>query len=269
MEFKGKIIFLIRDRFNCVHFYKKASRRSAKLNRYIEYIQSLEKKLGDDLIKSYIVNKDDYKSNYVWCSNPWRTDLTEKVSPNHQKYIDYLTEHRNNVKFIGPYKAMRTKGLHLCRFGHEWRVQPHLVKKGETCEHCKKNYKDSHGARYITELLVENKVEFIKEISLKRFGLERELRLDFLICQNNYPLFVIEFNGIQHYKPLRSEFFGGYKKFKDRKILDRTKRSFCWNMGLPVIDIPYTETESQIKETVLYFLRMFELIDNKESTIIK
>lgn len=48
------------------------------------------------------------------------------------------------------------------------------------------------GAKFITNLLASKNIEFVKEVSLKSFSYDRDLRLDFLICQNKIPLFVIE-----------------------------------------------------------------------------
>ncbi len=101
------------------------------------------------------------------------------------------------------------------------------------------------------------KVEFIKEVSLDRFGHNSKKRLDFLVCKNHYPLFAIEFNGMQHYKLIRNNYFGSYKGSRERRASNKIKREFCWNIGLPVIYIPYTENEEQIKETINYFLDLF------------
>lgn len=256
--FKGQILFLAKDQFNAVHLYKKKSRDSAMLHTYIEYIQHMQKELGERLVKAYVVNLETRK--YMWCSNVWRTDLNEKPSFHHQKYLDYLSTKREDVRFIGSYKAMRTKGLHVCWRGHEWETQPIKVKNGEKCPRCKNKNKESNGAKYITDLLIESGVEFRKEVSLKRFGYDRDLRLDFVVYQNNYPLFAIEYNGIQHYRRMRSAYFGGYKRSWESKQRDRLKRRHCWKIGLPVIDIPYSETNSQIKETVMYFLSLFDIV---------
>lgn len=266
MEFKGKIIFFVKDDVGCIHMYKKNSKGTALLEQYLEYIELLEKELKHRLLKSFVVScVPDLK--YVWSSLVWRTDLNESVSPNHQKYITFLEDNRDDVKFIGPYKSMRTKSLHLCYRGHEWKIQPLKVKQGESCPNCKKTYRESNGAKLITEILVSNKIEFIKEVPLTRFGHERELRLDFLICQNNYPLFAIEFNGVQHFKTMKSDFFGGYEGSRKRKSRDRIKRNYCWKIGLPIIDIPYNDTDQQIEETVIYFLSLFELIEYEELKI--
>ncbi|EJR45089.1 hypothetical protein IIM_05051 [Bacillus cereus VD107] len=261
MVFRGKIILLVKDRYGCIHFYKKKSREPAELNQYIEYVQTLEERNDYNLIQSYVINKEDNSSKYIWCSHLLREEIDVKISANHQKYIEYLAMNRQDITFIGPYKSMKTKGLHLCFRGHEWRIAPNKVKKdGENCPNCKKKYKESNGAKLITELLIKHKITFTKELSLKTLGFEHDFRMDFVVCQNKYPLFVIEYNGIQHYKYMKSEYFGGFKGSRERMLRDKIKRNFCWGIGLPVIDIPYSETDEQIKETLLYFLNLYELI---------
>jgi hypothetical protein len=268
MQFKGQISYFIKDRYDCIFYHKKNSKARASLEQYLEHIQLLEKEWGAALIKSYIINHEDIDKKYIWCSNIWRTDLNQNISTNHQKYITHLFENYKELKFIGPYKSMRTKGLHLCRFGHEWLIPPIKVKHGEKCPKCKIKT-SSNGEKYISQILVDNNVEFLREVPLNRFGLEQTLRIDFLVCQNNFPLFVIEFNGVQHFRVIKSDYFGGYQEYRKRKQRDKIKRDYCWGIGLPVVDIPYSETDEQIEETVLYFLRLFELISENNSNVLK
>ncbi|CAM4023253.1 DUF2726 domain-containing protein [Lederbergia lenta] len=242
-----------------MHLIKRKTVSAAPFENYINFIQSLKKRWKNKFIKAYIIDCDKILKPYVWSTGNHITEQSEKTSPNHQKYLDFLEKNRKDIAFIGRYKAMRTKGMHLCTRGHEWFIQPIKVKNGETCPKCKRKSKESHGANLITDLLEEKKIQFVKEMCLDRLGSEKRLYLDFLVCKNHYPLFAIEFNGKQHYSPLRNEFFGGPKGFAERKKRDWIKRKTCWNIGLPVVDIPYTESKEQIQETMDYFLDLFEV----------
>lgn len=265
MEFRGLILLLVKDQFDCLHLYKKKSKAVASIEQYKDYINKLEDQLGNALVKSYIVNLDDDIHRYLWCSNVWRPELSDKISPNHQKYINFLTENRKDIKFIGPYKGMSKNGLHLCNRGHEWRTQPIKIKKGEVCLKCQKRLKRvSNGEELVSAILEKNKIEFIREVNMERLGYEYKLRLDFVVCQNKIPLFAIEYNGIQHYKYLRSKYFGGYQGARELRKRDKGKREFCWKIGLPVIDIPYSESEEQVEKTVLFFLELFEINVTKD-----
>jgi len=83
---------------------------------------------------------------------------------------------------------------------------------------------------------------------------------DFIVYKNQFPLFVIEYNGRQHYRSQRSNFFGGSKGYSERKKRNWIKRKICWNKGLPVIDIPYIEDNDQVEKTINYFLIIYCII---------
>ncbi|TCI42989.1 DUF2726 domain-containing protein [Exiguobacterium sp. SH1S1] len=131
--------------------------------------------------------------------------------------------------------------------------------EGKKCPKCKILTRESKGSKYITELLSLNNVEFVKEVSMKNLGYEGERRLDFLVVDNNLPMFAIEFHGIQHYKKIRNSFFGGIEGHRSRVERDRIKKGQCWNSGIPLIEIPYTESEDEIRYTVEYFLNVYGL----------
>ena len=62
----------------------------------------------------------------------------------------------------------------------------------------------------------------------------------------------IEFQGIQHYKPV--EIFGGLKKFKEQQINDNIKRKYCKNNNIYLLEISYKDIESisEILDKVFY-----------------
>lgn len=260
MNFKGQIIYFLKDQNGCVHMLKKKSKSTAPLDEYLRYVQSLKDEWNNKFVRAYVINLEESDTVYIWSSEDWRYDLTNKISKYHQKYLDFIRTNRKDLIFLGPYISNISKGNHLCSRGHEWFIQPSKVMAGEICPKCKKTKWRTFKAEYITELLSNAGIEFIKETNLKRFGYESDLYLDFLVCKNHHPLFAIEYNGVQHYNPIRNAYFQGYKGYKKRRKNDQLKRYFCWNNGLPVIDIPYNETKEQIKETVYYFLHLFDVI---------
>ena len=257
MKFHGCIIFITYERKR-LRVFKKKTQNPATLETYIKYIENIKAEYGDALAKVYIVKTAD-EVEYVWCSDNWRDYLSKVISPNHQKYLNFLQEQRTDLTFIGPYRSKRSKDFHLCKFGHEWKVAPIDIMKGATCPYCSRKNRESKGAKLITELLATRNIEFIKEVSLKRFSFDRDLRFDFLICKNNFPLFAIEYHGIQHYKNLKSKHFGGPTAFKDRKDRDNDKREVAEQNGLPLLEIPYKYTNEQIEVEVQKYLHLFEL----------
>lgn len=258
IKFKGLIIFVLYENKK-IYIKKMKSKKPAELDLYLQYIDTLVQPAPLKLLKVYVIKLGE-TTEYIWCSKLWRDNLDNKISPNHQKYLDFLKDKRQDVSFIGPYRGMRVKDLHLCKNGHEWRVAPMNVKKGTTCPYCIQKRKESNGAKFITQLLVLLNIEFIKEISLNRFSIDSSMRLDFLICKNNFPLFAIEFHGIQHYKNVSPKYFGGNKSLNERKKRDAYKKEICHQNCIPLLEIPYTFSDEEIEFEVKKYLSLFELI---------
>ena len=82
------------------------------------------------------------------------------------------------------------------------------------------------------------------------------LRFDFTIYQNDKLIAVIEFNGIQHYKPRSA--FGGEKAFQMQKKHDLMKVQYCVDHGLFLLQIPYKTCECDTEE---YVRRLFRNLD--------
>lgn len=260
MKFNGLIICVLNEKDN-IRMFKKKSQNPATLEKYLEYIEQLKLQYNTKLVKSYVVNLDN-SGEYIWSSMIWRNNLNNKISPNHQKYLDFLKEHRQDLTFIGPYRSKQSKDAHLCKYGHEWIVAPKKVMIGEKCPFCNRKSYESNGAKFITSLLAAHNIEFMKEVNLKRFSPVHDLRMDFLICKNNHPLFVIEYHGIQHYKNVSPKYFGGPKGLKERKQRDSLKMEVCHKHGLPLIEIPYNYSNEEIEEEVLRYLELYELLSN-------
>ncbi len=70
------------------------------------------------------------------------------------------------------------------------------------------------------------------------------LRFDFAVFDDNDELwFLIEYQGIQHYKP--KSVFGGMSGLRKQQFYDMEKREYCKKHGIKLVLIPYWE-ENQI-----------------------
>lgn len=102
--------------------------------------------------------------------------------------------------------------------------------------------KASFGEIKIHEVLENAGVNFIEEYSFPDLvsSSGRELRFDFAIFDDNDQLlFLIEYQGIQHYEPKSK--FGGYSGLRKQQFNDLQKREYCANHNIILIEIPYTE----------------------------
>lgn len=147
-------------------------------------------------------------------------------------YVDYCTK----VKIICP-----KHGIFEQTPSNHW--------KGRGCPHCKK----SAGENKIRAFLKNQKVDFLEQFRFTNeniFCENKYIFVDFYLPQNNV---VIEFNGMQHYKPI--ETWGGEKAFEKQQIRDDAVATYCHKHKIKLIVIAYNE-ESKIKEILTKKLKL-------------
>lgn len=137
----------------------------------------------------------------------------------------------------------------LCDCGNEWIGSSSQLLQGANSCGCDKR---SNGEKIIEKILKENNIHFQKEYSFKDligyYG--KPLRYDFAILDlNNEPIKLIEFDGIQHFKPV--EVFGGIEEYQKRQEYDKLKNDYAINKGIPLLRIPYTFDLSKITLEIL------------------
>lgn len=103
---------------------------------------------------------------------------------------------------------------------------------GGSCPKCSK--KRSIGEDKISQYLQEHNIPFIQEYNIKIKG--HNLYLDFYLPQQDL---YIEFNGIQHYQPVKH--FGGESRFQIQQKYDNLKKDFLQEK---LITISYQEIDN-------------------------
>ena len=142
------------------------------------------------------------------------------------------------------YRSSKTDGTHIfwhckCDCGNECDINGTYLRSGVStncgCER-------SVGELKINNLLKENNINFKREYSFsdllgKNGG---RLRFDFGILNNkNELLYLIEYDGIQHYQP--NCFGQNDQLFKITQQHDKIKNQYCNKHNIPLIRIPYTK----------------------------
>jgi len=161
-----------------------------------------------------------------------RKTFTKKAKKIHRDKYDYSLVNYINSK---------TKVKIICsKHGvFEQRPTDH-INNLQGCPICK----TSKGENEIIYYLEKNKISYIRE---KRFNDCRDkytLPFDFYLSEYNL---CIEYDGIQHYKPIK--YFGGDKKFKLIKNHDKIKTKFCKEKFIDLERINYDEKiEFKIKQ---------------------
>ena len=98
----------------------------------------------------------------------------------------------------------------------------------------------SYGEIKIQDILSRAGLPYIEEYSFNDLvsSSGHPLRFDFAVFDDDQELdFLIQFQGIQHYKP--KEKFGGMTGLKKQQYYDMLKRQYCKKHGIKLILIPY------------------------------
>ena len=113
---------------------------------------------------------------------------------------------------------------------------PNAHLSGQSCSKCKA----SKGETKIETCLKYFNISYQSEIKLKECKYIRPLPFDFGIFNNTNKLIgLIEYHGMQHYKPIK--FMGGIENFKIRKKNDLIKQTYCLENNIPLLVISYNE----------------------------
>jgi len=188
----------------------------------------------------------EHRCGYAWESYPYNilrhgcpscaklsmSKLLTKTNEEFEK--DVLTLGEGEYILEGEYinSKNKVKILHLS-CGNFWYILPGNFIKGRRCPFCSR------------KPLGESRIERF----LRNRGIGFKDNFRFADCKNTYPLsfdfyifeynILIEFNGIQHYEPVK--IFGGEDQLKIQRHHDEIKYNYCNDNGIPLIIIPYWE----------------------------
>lgn len=128
-----------------------------------------------------------------------------------------------------------------CECGNTRIVSARMLRSGKTfaCHSCQAT--KSTGEQEIANLLNQygyryTQQYFFEDCISPRNGL---LWFDFAVFNNkNQLLELIEYDGIQHFKPV--DYFGGQEEYDYRKQCDEVKTKYCKNKHIKLVRVPYT-----------------------------
>jgi predicted nucleic acid-binding Zn-ribbon protein len=147
-----------------------------------------------------------------------------------EKYKSILP---NNISLIDNFYNGSNKSLnHKCLdCSFTWSTKPnYILHMGTGCPKCNR----SKGERKISHILDSLNIPYESEYIVKIHNIN--YRFDFFISSINT---FIEFNGIQHYKPI--DFFGGEEYFMTIQKNDTIKREWIIENNYNIIDIKYDQ----------------------------
>lgn len=131
--------------------------------------------------------------------------------------------------------------------GEEFTAMPAKIISGHTtsCGCRKRSSREDMIKTYLDSIGLTYKEQY-------RFSECRDkytLPFDFAIIKDDDSLILIEYDGIQHFKPLNM--FGGQEEYEKCVRRDNIKNEFCVTNNIPLLRLPYTLTDAEIKEKII------------------
>lgn len=159
----------------------------------------------------------------------------------HEEFMDEISSSPDlhEYEFLSRYvKALSHIEVRHKICGHEYEVTPNDFIRGSRCPRCI----ESLGEKKIRECLDRFGVDYIEEYRIDDCRNIRPLPFDFAIFKNSSLLFLIEYDGRQHFN--ESDWFGGEDNFLSIRRNDGIKNSYCKENHIDLIRIPYWEYEN-------------------------
>lgn len=116
---------------------------------------------------------------------------------------------------------------------------------GSGCPRCK----ESRGERAINNLLKELDIVYIRQYKIEECKNKYKLPFDFAIFSKNKLCGLIEFQGKQHFYPVKC--WGGIKTLRYIQRNDRIKKQYCENNSIPFAIILYKDN---LRKDVIEFI---------------
>lgn len=192
------------------------------------------------------------------CNYIWKTTPTHIISKRKQgcpkcygnvKLNNTIVDNKligKSIKRIGKYINVMSKIKFKClNCKNTWKAMPDKIINGNRgCPNCKIGRSEKNVKRLIKAHI---KCKNFKQHKLIKF--KNKIYYPDFYFEKDEKLFIVEYNGEQHYKPVC---FGGMSKLKARQkfkrqiIRDKQVKNYCLLNNINFIEIPYYYTEKEI-----------------------
>ena len=185
----------------------------------------------------FMMTPHNFKSQGQRCPDCMKKQIPESNRIPLKTAQKKLDENRNNeFSIIGEYNGTRSKAVvkhEKC--GRIFKCYPtQLIYHKTGCPFCY----SSTGEDAVREVLLEMGFIFEEQFRIPECKDKRSLPFDFCVKdKNGVVLCLIEYQGIQHFKP---KF--GYDNLEKTQLHDKIKADYCKNNSIPLITIKYKRT---------------------------
>lgn len=179
---------------------------------------------------------------------PGINDLETKY-PDIAKEWDYKKNGDLTPRDVFPMSAKKVWWIcPICGCSWETSVASKVRHPG-SCPECS----ESSGEKVVRKALDTGGVTYKMQYTFPGCKNKVVLRFDLCVLKKNVVLGLIEYDGEQHFKPI--DYFGGEEGFQYRQECDSIKNKYCKDNNIPLLRIPYTYTEKEVKDSVAKFLK--------------
>jgi hypothetical protein len=163
-----------------------------------------------------------------------KTCYLESITSNQQNFINLMNQ-KHNFKYDYSkvlYSGARFKINIICPKHGDFTQLASSHAQGNGCPLCK----ESSGEKIIRTFLKNNNIEFQAQYRIKKCVYQRTLPFDFAIFKNNNLIGLIEFQGRQHYSPIKI-WPKTLQEFQISQLRDQIKVNYCNNNNIPLLII--------------------------------
>lgn len=171
------------------------------------------------------------------CPVCWKEENGKKLSKSHEAFLAQVTPILGtDYEVIGNYEKQTVKieVLHK-KCGRIFKAVPDSLLRGTGCPYCK----ESHGEKEISKWLLEHNIQFKPQYKFDDCVFKEKLRFDFAIFENEKVSKLIEYQGIQHFKPVKA--FGGESAFLIQQKKDAIKKEYAKKHQIELVEISYKD----------------------------
>lgn len=173
------------------------------------------------------------------CNERGKWNLKKK-----ETFIKQALEKHNNLYSYEDvlYKGCFDKIKITCVKHGNFEQTPSTHLNGSGCPRCK----NSKGELLIYNYLNKNNFIFNTQKTFNNCKDIRHLKFDFYLESLNV---CVEYDGEQHFRPAKNNYWGGQKGYENRVKRDKIKTEFCQEKGINLLRITYQDNiENKLKE---------------------
>ena len=242
---RGEVLLRKNKKFQCQFCHYSKEEQTKETLHKIQYLCNSKKitllkftKVGEvATFKCDICKKEFTREPNRFLKNPTCPSCERTGTMSFEKFMEELNKRYELDEYVlvEPEKYNKTHDKMLVRHkcGFVWKISPSDLLLHQ-CPQCAR--KTSKGEKAIKNFCDMHSIEYIWQWQQKIN--ERMLYFDFYLPKYNLA---IEFQGEQHYKPIK--YWGGEEGFQRRLVNDNDKREWCKKQNIHLLEISFTSFE--------------------------